>query len=453
MEEFQQLLDYDAFFPRKADTLSEEAKKGAAGMINIIEEKTNRGHTPENPVLKGRSVFDGRKQRFMYTKEETASPTVSIDAFFISMVIDSIEGRDVAMADIKGAYLNAIMDDEVIMKIVGDDVDIFCELRPDFKEFVVMEKGRKVVYVQLYKALYGCVKSALLWYEMFTEHLVDMGFEVNPYDMCVANAMIDGKQCTITWYVDDTKISHKDPKVVDNIIEKIEGKFGKMKVVRGLIHEFLGMDIEFKRGKEKGKVSIGMKKHILKALDMFLDDITRDAATPATPYLFKNRGAKELDEIRADNFHSVTALLLFVSRRSRPDIQTAIAYLCTRVSKPNEDDWKKLKRVLQYLRGTIDLTLTLGADDIANMQAWVDVAYAVHEDCKSHTGGVMSWGWGVVLSMCKKQKLNTKSSTEGEIVGVSDYLPNVIWGRIEKGNEVLNIVTCFRNEDRVRKEN
>ena len=64
------------------------------------------------------------------------------------------------------------------------------------------------------------------------------------------------------------------------------------------------------------------------------------------------------------------------------------------------------------------------------MQACVDVAYAVHEDCKSHTGGVMSWGWGVVLSMCKKQKLNTKSSTEGEIVGVSDYLPNVIWGRM-----------------------
>ena len=74
------------------------------------------------------------------------------------------------------------------------------------------------------------------------------------------------------------------------------------------------------------------------------------------------------------------------------------------------------------------MTLTLGADDIANMQVWVDVAYAVHEDCKSHKGGVMSWGWGVVLSMCKKQKLNTKSSTEGEIVGVSDYLPNVIWG-------------------------
>ena len=81
-------------------------------------------------------------------------------------------------------------------------------------------------------------------------------------------------------------------------------------------------------------------------------------------------------------------------------------------------------------RGTIDLVLTPGADDIANMQAWLDVAYAVQEDCKSHTGGVTSWGWGVELSMCKKQKLNTKSSTEGEVVGVNDYLPNVIWGKM-----------------------
>ena len=59
-----------------------------------------------------------------------------------------------------------------------------------------------------------------------------------------------------------------------------------------------------------------MKKHILKALDMFLDDITRDAATPATSYLFKIReSSSKLNEERADNFYSVVAALLFVSRR------------------------------------------------------------------------------------------------------------------------------------------
>ena len=97
------------------------------------------------------------------------------------------------------------------------------------------------------------------------------------------------------------------------------------------------------------------------------------------------RESTKLDEERAENFHSVVALLLFVSRRCRLDIQTALAFLTTRVSEPTLDDWNKLKRVLQYLRGTIDLKLTLGADDILKAKTWVDVSYGVHDDCRSHT--------------------------------------------------------------------
>jgi hypothetical protein len=395
-------------------------------MINLIEEKVNRGHTPENPVIKGRSVFNGRVQRGLYTKEETASPTVSQDAFFLTSIVDAIEGRDKAITDIKGAYLNAKMVDEVLMKITGAEVDLFCEIDPSLADFVTLEKGRKVLYVQLDKALYGCVQSALLWYELYASTLKEMGFELNPCDLCVANAVIEGKQCTICWYVDDNKISHVNPKVVDNVIEKIEGKFGKMSQTRGDEHDFLGMNITFK----DKKVKVSMKKHILKAIETFSEDITRDAASPATSYLFKTREVALLDEEKAENFHSVVASLLFVSRRCRLDIQTAVAFLCTRVSGPDEDDWTKLKRVLQYLRGTLDLFLTLGADDITKMKSWVDVSYGIHDDCKSHTGGIMSWGWGVLLSKCQKQKLNTKSSTESEIVGVSDYLPNVIWARM-----------------------
>ena len=88
-------------------------------MINIIEEKINRGHTPDNLVLKGRSVYNGRRQRDLYTKEETASPTVSLDAFFLTSIIDALEQREKAIADVKGAYFNAEMVHEVLMKIVG----------------------------------------------------------------------------------------------------------------------------------------------------------------------------------------------------------------------------------------------------------------------------------------------------------------------------------------------
>ena len=64
------------------------------------------------------------------------------------------------------------------------------------------------------------------------------------------------------------------------------------------------------------------------------------------------------------------------------------------------------------------------------MKTWVDVSYGVHADCRSHTGGCISFGCGVIMTKCQKQKLNVKSSTEGEIVGVSDYLPNMILARM-----------------------
>jgi KUP system potassium uptake protein len=97
------------------------------------------------------------------------------------------------------------------------------------------------------------------------------------------------------------------------------------------------------------------------------------------------------------------------------------------VAKSTTQDREKLKRVLEYLNGTLDELLILGADDLTVMETWVDASYAVHDDMKSHTGGVVSFGRRAVMSKSSKQKLNVKSSTEAELVGASDYLPFAIW--------------------------
>jgi hypothetical protein len=100
------------------------------------------------------------------------------------------------------------------------------------------------------------------------------------------------------------------------------------------------------------------------------------------------------------------------------------------VSCSTKKDWAKLKWVLEYLRGTLDEFLTLGADDIGMMKTWVDASYTVHKDTKSHTGGAVSFGIGAVMSKSSKQKLNKKSSTEAELVGASDYLPYpILWAK------------------------
>jgi hypothetical protein len=119
--------------------------------------------------------------------------------------------------------------------------------------------------------------------------------------------------------------------------------------------------------------------------------------------------------------------LLYLSQRARPDIRTAVSFLCGRLQQPDEDDYKKLARVMKYLDGTVDMPLILAADASGKIRWWVDASYAVHNDMKSHTGGTMSLGKGSLYSSSTKQKLVTRSSTEAEVVGVHDVMPQLIW--------------------------
>jgi Reverse transcriptase (RNA-dependent DNA polymerase) len=418
LAEFCQLDDKSVFQPREASELTSKQKYGALRAINLIKEK-------RCGKLKGRTCADGRSQKGLYDKQQTTSPTVSTDALMVSLMIDSLEQRDVATADVTGAYLNADMDEFVLIKLSGDATDIMCTANNEYKNFVTTENGKKVLYLQLLKALYGCVRSALLWYELFVSTLEEMGFILNPYDLCVANKTINGKQCTIVWYVDDNKISHVDPNVVTEILLQIEKKFGKMTTTRGKEHVFLGMKINFQNNQT---VRINMEQYINEAIIDFQEDVSIGVTTPANKNLFElNVDAPRLRKDKSDLFHSIVAKLLYVAKRGRPDILLAIAFLCTRVSCSTTEDWGKLKRLLQYLNRTIAEYATIGADSLSKIRTWVDASYGVHSDLKSHTGGTISLGRGVVMSKSSKQKLNTKSSTEAEVVGASDYLPNTIW--------------------------
>ena len=105
----------------------------------------------------------------------------------------------------------------------------------------------------------------------------------------------------------------------------------------------------------------------------------------------------------------------------------AVSFLQTRVNKPDEDDFKKLTRVVKYLQKTQDMILTLGLQNDGVMTWWVDASYAVHNDMKGHTGGTMSLGHGSIYSSSTKQKLVSCSSTEAELIGVYDILPQLVW--------------------------
>ena len=121
------------------------------------------------------------------------------------------------------------------------------------------------------------------------------------------------------------------------------------------------------------------------------------------------------------------ATLLFFTMHGRPDLLTEIYFLCTRVKLPNEDDKMKLGRVMKYLNTTKDIILRLKADNLNLVKWWVDASFSVYSEMPSHTCGTMSSGKGVIYSNSSKQKINTKSSTECELIGTNDVLPQALW--------------------------
>jgi hypothetical protein len=257
--------------------------------------------------------------------------------------------------------------------------------------------------------------------------LKDLGFKLNPYDKCVANKDVNGKQCTIVWYVDDNKLSHVDPQVNTDIIECIKAHYGELVISRGKEHNFLGMKIQFN---DDGSLQIGTKEILLEAIELFGEDLSTHVTSPATKGLFHvNPDAEALDEDKADRFHTIVGKLLWSEKRSRPDIETTISFLCTRVACSDVEDWGKLRRLLQFLSQTIDDERIIAVDSLYKLITFVDASYAIHPDMKGHTGGAMSFGTGIIHGKAGKQKLNTKSSTETEVVGASDYLPYNIWMR------------------------
>ncbi len=151
-------------------------------------------------------------------------------------------------------------------------------------------------------------------------------------------------------------------------------------------------------------------------------------ATAAPADLFKvDEDAVKLDQARAKAFHNITAKGIYVAKRARPNISLSIAFLTTRVKGPDIVDWRKLCHLVEYLRSTRGLPLILAANGTGVLSWYVDASFAVHPDMKGHTGGAMTMGTGSPLDKSTKHKLNTRSSTESDIVAVDNLILQILW--------------------------
>ncbi|CAJ1934800.1 unnamed protein product [Cylindrotheca closterium] len=212
MKELDQLIQRECWEPVHVENMTDLEKRRAQDAMMLLAEK-NTGE------IKGRCVYKGDGTREWLSREDTSSPIAALEAILITCVIDAYEGRDMMSLDIPNAFIQTQMPMMMMMKITGLLVDMMIRLEPRYRDYVVIENGKRVIYVRVLRAIYGMLEASMLWYKKLREDMEKHGFVFNPYDGCIANKIVNGKQQTIQFHVDDLLSSHIDPKVNDDFCE------------------------------------------------------------------------------------------------------------------------------------------------------------------------------------------------------------------------------------------
>ena len=436
-KELQQFIDKGVWHPVSFEGLSKQQRKAIIRAKMFVTEKffPNGGFDK----IKSRLVARGDMQdRSLYGDDDTSAPTAELSSVFSVAAIAACESRYVATCDIGGAFLNADMfkgsGRTVIVKLDPHITKMLTKLKPDYESFVG-DDGH--LFVELDKAMYGCIESAKLWYEHLRGVLVnEMGFTQNGCDQCAFNKTDStGIQVTVILHVDDMMVTCANKVTLDAVLLSLCQRFKETKCHYGPCVPFLGMDFDYAIPGEVRITMLGMEADILST-----SGVTGVAKTPATEALFDVDIDKQPveEQEQQDWFRSNVAKLLYLGKRARPEILTATTFLATRAAKADIDDMGKLRRVIRYLRGSAGRGIRLcpGALGVS-VRAYVDAAYGVHMDGKSHTGvSIVIGEAGPIFVRSTKQPIVAKSSTEAELIATSDSANQVFHVRnfiIEQG--------------------
>ena len=337
----------------------------------------------------------------------------------MALAVAAAERRKKATIDVTGAYLNAEMTGEmVVMELDAVVSRIVMKVAPDSKQYMD-ERGRMLVVLD--KALYGCVQSAKLWYDTVSAYLRKIGYVSNDVDPCIINKMVNGKQCTICLFVDDILVTCEDEAGIDQLVDALKAEYGEITQHRDESDlSYIGMHMH----SVDNRIDVSQRAYVMELLTKY--QIAGVAASPATGSLFEDDGTHALlsDKERA-LFHTQVAQLLYLASRTRPDILLAVSYLTTRVRAPNALDQRKLSRVFKYLNGTKDQVLVLGGRSDLVIRGHIDAAFGLHGDARSHSGPVIKLGGSTIMCKSSKQKIQSKDSTEAELVALSDMIMHV----------------------------
>jgi hypothetical protein len=355
--------------------------------------------------------------------EDTSSPTV--DQATINVILDIAvqEQCEILSCDIPKAYLQSMdLQKTIHMKLAKDVSEILVGIRPDLRKYMYNEQ----IYVKLNKPLYGLKEAGMMWYDTLKTYLNSLGYGSCTTDRCSFIKREGEKFVIICIHVDDMLIIGNSEKLVS---ELKKGLIKQYEVNKFEVNNISYLNMSINQSSDRATIYVSQEGYIDQLIRKFMGESCKISKTPSTKDLFHI----ENDATTADKptFISCVMSLMYVAKRTRPDILKEVVYLATRCSEANIDDMNKLIRILQYLNGTRSLGIKFTKQLDNNYYVFVDASYGVHQDAKGHSGIIIQRGLdgGIIFTKSSKQKLVGKSSTENELIALFEGCKFVEWLR------------------------
>ena len=440
--EVKGLIDTKSIRPIKFQSLSpEEKQKNIVGTHMFIEDKYLS--TGEFEKRKARLVIHGNQQD-PSTIGETRAPTVNpITVSTCLARAASMESCCIETADVVQAFLGTPYKEEdkqlrgrIIVRV--DDQNVLEELliqMPELKEFVVMLKERRAIFFELDTYVYGLAAAAREFNVVLDEVLTKkLGFGVSDADPCLYLKETRYGIHMVCTHVDDL-LSIAPNRQIQNAFMEAFGKHLKIKRHSGDVLSYIGLTIARQKN---GNMKVTQDHYVQELVKKFGSEFQgKTAKTPAGNDLVTEDSGEEatkLNDKEKKLYLSLIMSLMYLARLTRSDILFATTYLATKSISPSRGDLRKAKRIVKYISGTMSVGVTYLYKNNMELMVHADASHLLHPEGYGHTGIIITVGDSIVYARSSKQKMQTLSSTESELIALQEASTLVVWMRYLLGD-------------------
>ena len=388
--------------------------------------KTKLNEDGKVDKYKARLVAKGYAHCYGIDYTEVFAPVARLDTIRTILAVAAQSNWKIFQLDVKSAFLHGELKENVYVR------------QPEG----FIKKGEEEKVYKLKKALYGLKQAPRAWYNRIEGYFLDEEFDRCPIEHTLFTKKKGGKILIVSLYVDDLIFTGNDRAMCDEFKKSMMMEFemsdlGKMK-------HFLGVEVK----QSVNGIFVCQKRYAREVLARFGMEESNAVRNPIVPgtKLTKDENGEKVD---ATIFKQLVGSLMYLTV-TRPDLMYGVCLISRFMANPRMSHWLAAKRILRYLKGTIELGIFYRRSESSStrLMAFTDSDYAGDlDDRRSTTGCVFLIGSGAISWASKKQPVVALSTTEAEYIAAAFCACQCVWIRriLEKigaEEESATIIHC-----------